>query len=213
MFYFKALFTTAKCSIFVATSKLNLLEKITFKTYLMKNSVLVILFSIFLVSCGASQTTKRYSYKKPNSTSKTANLKKLSSTYSGNVSGTRASILDNAENYLGTPYKYAGNTQAGFDCSGLVCKVFDENKIQMPRRSSDQAREGRSISVSEAKPGDLLFFATSGGSAVTHVGIVHDIKNSGEITFIHSSTSKGVIISSLNEAYWNKAFLFARSVL
>ena len=178
----------------------------------MKNSVLVILFSIFMVSCGASKPAKKYAYKKP-IPSKSANLKKLKSSYSGDVSGTRAAILDNAEYYLGTPYKYAGNTKAGFDCSGLVCKVFDENKIQMPRRSADQAKQGRSINVSEAKPGDLLFFATAGGSAVTHVGIVHDILNNGEVTFIHSSTSKGVIISSLNEAYWNKAFLFVRSVL
>ena len=178
----------------------------------MKNSVLVILFSIFLMSCGASKPTRKYSYKKPAPT-KSANLKKLSSNYSGSVSGTRASVIDNAENYLGTPYKYAGNTKAGFDCSGLVCKVFDENKIQMPRRSQDQGKSGSSINISEAKPGDLLFFATAGGSSVTHVGIVHDVMNTGEVTFIHASTSKGVIISSLNEAYWNKAFLFARSVL
>ena len=178
----------------------------------MKNSVLVILFSIFLMSCGASKPTRKYSYKKPAPT-KSANLKKLSSNYSGSVSGTRASVIDDAENYLGTPYKYAGNTKAGFDCSGLVCKVFDENKIQMPRRSQDQGKSGSSINISEAKPGDLLFFATAGGSSVTHVGIVHDVMNTGEVTFIHASTSKGVIISSLNEAYWNKAFLFARSVL
>lgn len=179
----------------------------------MKKSVLLILFSIFMVSCGTSRSAKKYTYKKPTTTYKPANLKKLNSTYSGSVSGTRASVLDNAENYLGAPYKYAGNTRAGFDCSGLVCKVFDENKIQMPRRSQDQAKQGRSINISDARPGDLLFFATAGGSAVTHVGIVHDILNSGEVTFIHASTSKGVIISSLNEAYWNKAFLFARSVL
>ncbi|WP_028123224.1 C40 family peptidase [Epilithonimonas tenax] len=178
----------------------------------MKRSVLVILFSIILASCGASKSAKKYSYKKP-TTSKSANLKKLNSSYSGNVSGARAAVINDAENYLGTPYKYAGNTKAGFDCSGLVCKVFDENSRKMPRRSQDQGKTGSSISIAEARPGDLLFFATSGGSAVTHVGIVHDIMNSGEVTFIHASTSKGVIISSLNEAYWNKAFLFARSVL
>ena len=178
----------------------------------MKRSVLVILFSIILVSCGASKPTKKYSYKKPTS-SKSVSLKKLNSGYAGNVSGTRASVINDAENYLGTPYKYAGNTKSGFDCSGLVCKVFDENRIQMPRRAQDQGKTGSSINISEAKPGDLLFFATSGGSSVTHVGIVHDILNSGEVTFIHASTSKGVIISSLNETYWNKAFLFARSVL
>ncbi|WP_435524963.1 C40 family peptidase [Chryseobacterium indoltheticum] len=63
------------------------------------------------------------------------------------------------------------------------------------------------------KPGDLLFFATSGGSRVSHVGIVYTIENDGEIKFIHASTSKGVIISSLNEKYWNKAYLHAQRVL
>ncbi len=178
----------------------------------MKNAVLVIIFSIFLISCGTSHSAKKYTYKKPVS-SKTANIKKLNSVYSGNVSGKRAAVVTDAENYLGTPYKYAGNTKAGFDCSGLVCKVFDENNMKLPRRSQDQAKAGDAVEISRVKPGDLLFFATAGGSTISHVGIVHEIMNGGEITFIHSSTTKGVIISSLNEVYWNKAFLFARSVL
>jgi cell wall-associated NlpC family hydrolase len=69
------------------------------------------------------------------------------------------------------------------------------------------------IEIQEVKPGDLLFFATSGAAKVNHVGIVNGISSGGEVTFIHASTSKGVIISSLNDAYWNKAFLFARRVL
>jgi len=178
----------------------------------MKQSLWLIIFSALMISCGTSHSAKKYTYKKSSSSS-SANLKKLSSDYSGSVSGIRKSVINDAENYIGTPYKYAGNTASGFDCSGLVCKVFDENKIQLPRRSADQANAGKSINISEAKPGDLLFFATAGGSSVTHVGIVHEIFGNGEITFIHSSTTKGVIISSLNEAYWNKAFLFARSVL
>jgi cell wall-associated NlpC family hydrolase len=107
---------------------------------------------------------------------------------------------------LGTPYKYAGNTKAGFDCSGLVCKVFDENDMKMPRRSQDQGKAGVSIDISKVKPGDLLFFATAGGSAVTHVGIVHDDEYwRGDIhPFFYYQRR---IISSLNEAYWNKAFL------
>lgn len=178
----------------------------------MKQSLWLIIFSALMISCGTSHFAKKYTYKKSSSAS-SANLKKLSSDYSGSVSGIRKSVINDAENYIGTPYKYAGNTASGFDCSGLVCKVFDENKIKLPRRSADQANAGKSINISEAKPGDLLFFATAGGSSVTHVGIVHEIFGNGEITFIHSSTTKGVIISSLNEAYWNKAFLFARSVL
>lgn len=52
-----------------------------------------------------------------------------------------------------------------------------------------------------------------GGAKVSHVGIVHTIETNGEIKFIHASTSKGVIISSLNETYWNKSFLFAKRIL
>lgn len=182
------------------------------KILFMKRSALVILFSLILLSCGASKPAKKYAYKKP-TTTQSANLKKLNSAYSGNVSGKRASVVSDAESYLGAPYKYAGNTRAGFDCSGLVCKVFDENDLKMPRRSEDQGKTGSAINISAVKPGDLLFFATSGGQAVTHVGIVNAVSANGEVTFIHSSTSKGVIISSLNETYWNKAFLFARSVL
>ena len=178
----------------------------------MKNSVLVILASIILVSCGTSHTAKKYTYKRPAASSKPANSKKLNSSYTGNLSGKRKSVVNGAENYLGTPYKYAGNTPSGFDCSGLVCKVFGENQLSLPRRSQDQAKYGQPIEIGLVKPGDLLFFATS-GSSISHVGIVHNVLNGGEVTFIHSSTSKGVIISSLNEAYWNKAFLFARTVL
>ena len=120
----------------------------------MKNAVLVIIFSIFLLSCGTSHSAKKYTYKKPVS-SKTANIKKLNSVYSGNVSGKRAAVVTDAENYLGTPYKYAGNTKAGFDCSGLVCKVFDENNMKLPRRSQDQAKAGDAVEISRVKPGDL----------------------------------------------------------
>ncbi|HCN11892.1 MAG TPA: hydrolase Nlp/P60, partial [Chryseobacterium sp.] len=122
-------------------------------------------------------------------------------------------ILKDAQKYLGAPYKYAGNTSSGFDCSGLVCKVFDENNLKLPRRSEDQSNAGKEINIRDAKPGDLVFFATAGGTRVSHVGIVHDIGSDGEVKFIHSSTSKGVIISSLNEKYWNSAYLFVRRVL
>lgn len=178
----------------------------------MKNLFFYVFASTVLVSCGSSKPVVKRSVP-TKSVAKAPGLKTLSSHYSGNVNGQIKEILKDAEKYLGAPYKYAGNTSAGFDCSGLVSKVFDENKIKLPRRSEDQSKEGREISIKEAKPGDLVFFATSGGSRVSHVGIIHDIGNNGEVTFIHSSTSKGVIISSLNESYWNKSYLFARRVL
>ena len=171
-------------------------------------------FSIMiLVSCGSSKNVVVKRTVPTKSVKKAENLKTLESNYSGKNSNVVSELLKDAQKYLGAPYKYAGNTSSGFDCSGFTVKVFDENSTKIPRRSEDQSNAGKEISIRDAKPGDLVFFATAGGSRVSHVGIVHDIANNGEVKFIHASTSKGVIISSLNEKYWNNAYLFARRVL
>ncbi len=166
-----------------------------------------------LLSCGSSKKVVVKREAPTKTVKRVDNLKVLESNYSGNNSALVSELIKDAHKYLGAPYKYAGNTSSGFDCSGLVVKVFDENKFDLPRRSEDQSKKGVEIKIKEAKPGDLIFFATSGGSRVTHVGIVNDIGRDGEVKFIHASTSKGVIISSLNEKYWNNAYLFARRVL
>lgn len=168
------------------------------------------MMSLLLWSCGASKPAYTKTISKSSASS---NLRNLKSSSFGNVSYKVKKILNDAEDYLGTPYKFGGTTKKGLDCSGLVITVFSENDYKLPRRSEEQANEGTRVEVQSVKPGDLLFFATSGGSKVTHVGIVNEISFRGDITFIHASTTKGVIISSLNDAYWNKAFLFARRVL
>ena len=190
----------------------------------MKKTVLLVVVTFALWSCGASQPARvygnknisnnnSYSYKnKGNSNgnpSKSAGKKSSKEGLNPKV----ANILSDAEKYLGSPYRAGGMTYSGFDCSGFVNTVFAENDIKLTRRSADQAKEGVGINIENVKHGDLLFFATAGGKRVSHVGIVHTITDDGEIKFIHASTSKGVIISSLEEAYWDKAFLFARRVL
>ncbi|MDH6253683.1 putative lipoprotein NlpC [Chryseobacterium sp. H1D6B] len=168
--------------------------------------------SSLIISCGSSKkVVSRNTGSK--TVVKSESLRKLDSNFNGKVSGSIKDILKDAEKYIGTPYKFGGNTSSGFDCSGFTVKVFEESEYQLPRRSTDQAEAGKKIDINEVKPGDLLFFATAGGSRVSHVGIVHDIGSDGEIRFIHASTSKGVIISSLNEKYWNKAYLHAQRVL
>ena len=169
--------------------------------------------AVMLVSCGSSKPASVHKSPYKKTVKKEEGLRNLESSFSGKTPDDVKELLKDAEKYLGAPYKYAGNTSSGFDCSGLVCKVFDENDKKLPRRSSDQALEGKEINIKDVKPGDLVFFATAGGNKVSHVGIVHTINSGGEVTFIHSSTSKGVIISSLNEKYWNNAYLFARRVL
>ena len=179
----------------------------------MKNVLFAILALLFVVSCGTSKPVVVKRSVPTKTVKKTPDLKSLESNFSGKVNGQIQDILKDAQKYLGAPYKYAGNTSAGFDCSGLVTKVFNENNTKLPRRSEDQSTVGKQVNIRDTKPGDLVFFATAGGSRVSHVGIVHHIGNNGEVKFIHASTSKGVIISSLNEKYWNKAYLFARRVL
>ena len=178
-----------------------------------KQLSVILIASAFVVSCGSSKKVSAGKKSGSGTVSRAENLRKLDSKFDGKVPRTINDILKDAEKYLGTPYKFGGNTSSGFDCSGFTVKVFEENSYNLPRRSSDQAEAGKNIDITDVKPGDLLFFATAGGSRVSHVGIVHDIGPDGEVKFIHASTSKGVIISSLNEKYWNKAYLRAQRVL
>lgn len=82
----------------------------------------------------------------------------------------------------------------------------------MPRISRDMASKGVSVKLKEVTEGDLVFFKTSRRNSINHVGLVVENKR-GEILFIHSTTSKGVIISSLEEDYWKKAFVEVRRVI
>ena len=153
----------------------------------------ILLFSLF-ISC---TTTKNYSSK---------NIKAWG--YDENKS---QKVINEAKTYLGTPYKYAGKDKNGIDCSGLMFVSFQKIGIELPRKSQEQANQGISIDLNEVKPGDLLFFDTS-GLGISHSGMVEKIKND-EVFFIHSSTSKGVIISSMNEPYWKSKFVVARRLI
>ncbi len=122
-------------------------------------------------------------------------------------------IIKQAKSFDGTPYKFGGTTNKGMDCSGLVYTAFKSEDIYLPRISSDMAREGRRIKLENAQPGDLLFFKTnSRRNHINHVGIVVET-NGKDVLFIHSSTSKGVITSSITETYWQRAFSEARRIL
>ncbi|CAA0256433.1 C40 family peptidase [Tenacibaculum maritimum] len=128
-----------------------------------------------------------------------------------------ASIADKivwtAVSYKGVPYKYAGSNRKGMDCSGLIYTSFKSRNIDLPRTSRQMYEKGYLVRLKEVKRGDLLFFKTTNKRGkVNHVGLVTSIKNS-EIRFIHSTSSKGVIVSSLKESYWKKAFVKAKSLL
>lgn len=120
-------------------------------------------------------------------------------------------LLDTATEYLGTKYKAGGTTSLGMDCSGLVYVTFRKNDINLPRTSYEMSKFGTQISENDIQKGDLIFFKTNGKNVINHVGLVTDVKED-EIVFIHSSTQKGVILSSTKETYYNKTFAQANRV-
>jgi len=114
-------------------------------------------------------------------------------------------LIEKATDNIGVRYKAGGTTRNGFDCSGLVYTTFESENITLPRSSYDQAKIGKIIPLNDARKGDLIFFKTNKSSRINHVGLVTEA-NADEVKFVHSSTSKGVIISSTKEAYYKNSF-------
>ncbi len=114
-------------------------------------------------------------------------------------------LIENATDNIGVKYKAGGTTKSGFDCSGLVFTSFESENIKLPRSSYEQSKVGKIINIDDAQKGDLIFFKTNKSRQINHVGLITEVK-SDEIKFIHSSTSKGVIISSTKEPYYKNSF-------
>ena len=116
----------------------------------------------------------------------------------------RKKVLIEAESYLGTRYRYGGIDRNGMDCSGLVYTSFKNSlNYSAPRTAEGIYEWAEKINTEELKPGDLVFFVTS-GARVSHVGIY-----AGAHRFIHSASegpSTGVIYSRLDESYWQRSY-------
>ncbi|RPH20434.1 endopeptidase [Buttiauxella warmboldiae] len=119
-----------------------------------------------------------------------------------------AQLNDQLNGWHGTPYRYGGMSRRGVDCSGFVSITFrDRFALQLPRETRQQAKIGTEIDKDDLLPGDLVFFKTGSGESGLHVGI-YDTDNQ----FIHASTSRGVMRSSLDNVYWRKKFWQARRI-
>jgi probable lipoprotein NlpC len=119
-----------------------------------------------------------------------------------------AQLNDQLHHWQGTPYRYGGLDENGVDCSGFVYRTFrDRFDLQLPRTTAAQTELGTKVSRDELLPGDLVFFKTGSGESGLHVGIY----DSGD-QFIHASTSRGVMRSSLENVYWKKAYWQARRI-
>lgn len=153
----------------------------------MKKIYLLALIAIVFASC------------KSTSTSVSRNESKREHKYIVN------NLIGHATDNIGVRYKAGGTTKSGYDCSGLVFTTFESENIKLPRNSFEQAKVGKVIKFSDAQKGDLIFFRTNKSKQINHVGLIVEV-NSNEIKFVHSSTSKGVIISSTKEPYYQNSF-------
>lgn len=160
----------------------------------MKKITYLILITLFLASC---KSTNKISTSQKDLDKKTSQL--------------TTSLIETATEFLGTKYKFGGTTSKGMDCSGLVYITFQKHDIQLPRTSYDMSKIGKQIKEKDIQKGDLVFFKTNNKNVINHVGLVTEVKRD-EIIFIHSSTQKGVILSSLNEKYYLETFSQANRV-
>ena len=121
-------------------------------------------------------------------------------------------LIDSAFSYIGTPYKWAGTSRSGMDCSGFVSTAFSSINVPLSRSSTEMSTQGTDIPLSQAEVGDLLFFKTNRKhNRISHVGIVVGVGD--EVKFIHASVSQGITVSSLSENYWQKAYAKTSRVL
>lgn len=112
-------------------------------------------------------------------------------------------LFEYINQWWAVPYRIGGTGMNGIDCSAFVKGIINEAfSIDLPRTSREQADFSSKISKEELREGDLVFFNTGGG--ISHVGMY--LSNN---KFVHASTSMGVVISDLNETYWNKRFVKA----
>lgn len=114
-------------------------------------------------------------------------------------------LINAATDNLGARYRSGGSSPEGFDCSGFIFYTFSKFDIILPRSSNEMSNLGTVLNSNEIKKGDLIFFRTNGRKVINHVGMVVEVLED-EIKFIHSATSKGVIISSTKEPYYNRTF-------
>lgn len=166
-----------------------------------KGIIAALLLSVTIVSSQAQTTTKS---KLEKTTSDPDNLAK---DYFSQIMGIAVSATSNVKLYqfvydwLGTPYRLGGDTDNGIDCSGFAFQLYDKvfNTV-IGNNSRNIFSMVNPVNKDELKEGDLVFFKINSKS-ISHVGVYL-----GNDKFAHASSSKGVMISNLNEAYWKRYY-------
>ncbi|MBD3616500.1 MAG: C40 family peptidase [Gracilimonas sp.] len=180
-----------------------------------KKASLIVFTAVILAACG---TVKRGTIPWEEETTSTTPVNSPEDTppksSSVNEENTPPEIKERQEflelayqDWKGVPYRLGGAGYEGIDCSAFMQVVFEDYFFEIiPRTTLEQLEHGKAIKKRELKTGDMVFFKT--GRKSYHVGVMIN-----QDDFLHASTSFGVIISSLEEDYWQKTYLAARRVL
>lgn len=192
-------------------------------------SLLLFAVSVLLVSCGSSRRAgggSAVSNQKlqPEPESKNGRIsnpdqyeKKIRNKYASYI-GVSPESIENIDlftfidQWLYTPYKYAGVTKDGVDCSGFVQRLLDDvYNMKIVRKSSAAFYKQNTRhfnSRNSLSEGDVVFFQTGSGKEITHMGLYV-----GNRMFVHASSSIGVSIASLDNVYWQPRYAGAGSVI
>lgn len=131
--------------------------------------------------------------------------KKLGIRFKGTVD---KDLIETVSKWLGTPYRYGSSSRKGTDCSGFVTRIYsDVYGIDLSRSSRSMFGDVQRIKKNDLRTGDLVFFKRGSKAPISHVGIY--LKNG---KFVHSATSSGVMVSSLNEPFFRKSYYAAGRV-
>jgi cell wall-associated NlpC family hydrolase len=114
-------------------------------------------------------------------------------------------VADLAQQYVGSRYVWGGSSPSGFDCTGFVMYVFNQFGVSLPHNEAGQLNSGQRIGADELQPGDVLVFANTYRSGLSHVGIYL-----GEGQFVHAVDERhGVQVNNLWDGYWGPRFVGA----
>lgn len=183
----------------------------------MKKITLVLIFILLIFNCTTSKKSsnktvpkrQEYTNEEKYITEKLNELAKEQSDalFTGNSADLErvileSKLLDIFEQWRGTKYSLGGDSHNGIDCSAFTRRIYRHVfDYELPRVSEDQVKVGKKISINELKAGDILFFRPE--ERVNHTAVYL-----GKSLFLNASSSKGVVISTLNNSYWGKYFKY-----
>ena len=122
-------------------------------------------------------------------------------------------VIATGRSYIGTPYRWGGNTKAGIDCSGLIHNSYKTIGIKLPRTAKDQSKIGKKRGWDGIRQGDLVYFKfKSKKGKWWHSGMITYV-GKDKILFLHASSSQGVVESNLMSDYYRKNVKSFRRVI